>query len=81
MEEQQWATGEVSANDRSDEFMRLLTEHDRGVFLFILSLVPNWADAEEVHQETNVSSGKSSASFSRAAILASRPEPSPATKY
>ena len=46
--------GRVSANDRSDEFMRLLTEHDRGVLLFILSLVPNWADAEEIHQETNV---------------------------
>jgi RNA polymerase sigma-70 factor, ECF subfamily len=42
------------ANDSLNEFVRLLTEHDRGVQLFILSLVPNWADAEEIHQETNV---------------------------
>lgn len=44
----------TSANDRLDEFVRLLTEHDRGVLLFILSLVPNWDNAEEIHQETNV---------------------------
>jgi RNA polymerase sigma-70 factor, ECF subfamily len=47
-------TGERPTNDRLDEFVRLLTEHDRGVFLFILSLVPNWADAEEIRQETNI---------------------------
>jgi RNA polymerase sigma-70 factor, ECF subfamily len=41
-------------NDRSQEFVRLLTEHDRDVLLYILSLVPNWADAEEIHQETNI---------------------------
>ena len=46
--------GQSSANDRLDEFVRLLTEHDRGVLLFILSLVPSWADAEEIRQETNV---------------------------
>ncbi len=42
------------ANDRQEEFVGLLSEHDRGVMLFILSLVPNWADAEEIHQETNI---------------------------
>ena len=42
------------ASDRLGEFVRLLTEHDRGVLLFILSLVPNWTDAEEIQQETNV---------------------------
>jgi RNA polymerase sigma-70 factor, ECF subfamily len=42
------------ANDRSTEFVRLLTQHDRSVLLFILSLVPNWTDAEELQQETNV---------------------------
>lgn len=46
--------GQPSADGRLDEFVRLLTEHDRGVFLFILSLVPNWADAEEIRQETNI---------------------------
>lgn len=43
-----------TAVDRSAEFVRLLTEHDRGTLLFILSLVPNWTDAEEIQQETNV---------------------------
>jgi RNA polymerase sigma-70 factor (ECF subfamily) len=42
------------ASERLDEFVRMLTEHDRGVLLFILSLVPNWADAEEIRQETNL---------------------------
>jgi RNA polymerase sigma-70 factor, ECF subfamily len=48
------ATGHSSNDERPDEFVRLLTEHDRGVLLFILSLVPNWADAEEIRQETNI---------------------------
>lgn len=43
-----------AAVDRSAEFVRLLTEHDRGILLYILSLVPNWTDAEEIQQETNV---------------------------
>jgi RNA polymerase sigma-70 factor, ECF subfamily len=42
------------ANDRLTEFVRLLTRHDRSIMLFILSLVPNWTDAEEIQQETNV---------------------------
>jgi RNA polymerase sigma-70 factor, ECF subfamily len=46
--------GQVSIDNRLDEFVRLLSEHDRGVLLFILSLVPNWDDAEEIRQETNV---------------------------
>jgi RNA polymerase sigma-70 factor, ECF subfamily len=41
-------------DDRLDTFVRLFTEHDRGILLFILSLVPNWTDAEEIQQETNV---------------------------
>jgi RNA polymerase sigma-70 factor, ECF subfamily len=43
-----------SGTDRLDEFVRLLAEHDRATLLFILSLVPNWADAEEIRQETSV---------------------------
>lgn len=46
--------GQTSNTDRLDEFVRLLAEHDRGILLFILSLVPNWADADEIRQETNV---------------------------
>jgi RNA polymerase sigma-70 factor (ECF subfamily) len=36
------------------QFVRLLTAHERRVYAFILSLVPNWADADEILQETNV---------------------------
>jgi RNA polymerase sigma-70 factor (ECF subfamily) len=43
-----------SLNDRLNEFARLFSKHDRNIFLFVLSLVPNWADAEEIQQETNV---------------------------
>jgi RNA polymerase sigma-70 factor, ECF subfamily len=43
-----------SNSDRLDAFVRLLTEHDRETLLFVLSLVPNWTDAEEIQQETNV---------------------------
>lgn len=41
------------AEDRS-EFVRLLTRHERQVYAYILSLVPNWADADEILQETNM---------------------------
>ncbi len=37
-----------------EEFIKLFTKHQRQVFLFILSQVPNPVDAEEIHQETNV---------------------------
>jgi RNA polymerase sigma-70 factor (ECF subfamily) len=36
------------------QFVRLLTQNERRVYAFILSLVPNWADADEILQETNV---------------------------
>jgi RNA polymerase sigma-70 factor (ECF subfamily) len=45
---------QMSATSRTDEFLRLLSEHDREVLLYILSLVPNWNDAEEIRQETHV---------------------------
>jgi RNA polymerase sigma-70 factor (ECF subfamily) len=34
--------------------VRLLTQAERRVYAYILSLVPRWADAEEILQETNV---------------------------
>jgi RNA polymerase sigma-70 factor, ECF subfamily len=37
-----------------NEFTCLLAKHEQGVFLFILSLVPNWNDAEEIQQEVNI---------------------------
>ena len=36
------------------QFIRLMTRHERLVYGYILSLVPNWADADEILQETNV---------------------------
>ncbi len=39
---------------RNEQFVRLLTQNERKIYGFILSLVPNWADADEILQETNV---------------------------
>jgi len=36
------------------QFIRLMTAHERLVYGYILSLVPNWADADEILQETNI---------------------------
>jgi RNA polymerase sigma-70 factor (ECF subfamily) len=40
--------------ERVDEFVRLLGQNQRRVFLYVMSLVPNWNDAEEVLQNTNL---------------------------
>jgi len=37
----------------TEQFVRLLGKHQQRVYAFILTLVPNWAEAEEVLQETN----------------------------
>ena len=34
--------------------IRLMTKYERMVYGYILSLVPNWADADEILQETNI---------------------------
>lgn len=36
------------------QFVRLLTQHQRRVYGYILKLVVNWADADEILQETNL---------------------------
>jgi RNA polymerase sigma-70 factor (ECF subfamily) len=36
------------------QFVRLITKYERLVYGYILSLVPNWTDADEILQETNV---------------------------
>lgn len=44
-----------SAKDRKTvDFLRLLSRHERRVKAYILALVPNWADADDLYQETNV---------------------------
>src|SRR5262249_53885031 len=40
--------------ERVEEFVRLLGQHQRRLFLYVLCLVPDWNDAEEVMQETNL---------------------------
>jgi RNA polymerase sigma-70 factor (ECF subfamily) len=42
------------APERVDAFVRLLGQHQRRVFLYVFSLVPNWNDAEEIVQEANL---------------------------
>jgi RNA polymerase sigma-70 factor (ECF subfamily) len=39
---------------RTREFVRLLTAHEQEINGYILSLIPNWADAEEAMQETKL---------------------------
>ncbi len=41
-------------SDRSEQFVRLTTEHQRRIYLYILSQLPGRADADDVLQETNV---------------------------
>jgi RNA polymerase sigma-70 factor (ECF subfamily) len=40
--------------ERIDAFVRLLGQNQRRVFLYVMTLVPNWNDAEEIVQETNL---------------------------
>ncbi len=42
------------SSDRVDEFVRLLGRNQRRIFLYVMSLVPDWNDAEEIIQETNL---------------------------
>jgi RNA polymerase sigma-70 factor (ECF subfamily) len=44
------ATGEKNP----ERFVRLLGRYQQRVYSFILTLVPHWADADEVLQETNI---------------------------
>jgi RNA polymerase sigma-70 factor (ECF subfamily) len=54
---------EHSSNDRNaatipaetvDAFVRLLGQNQRRVFVYVMSMVANWNDAEEIVQETNL---------------------------
>ena len=37
-----------------DVFVRLLGQNQRRIFLYVMSMVPDWNDAEEISQETNL---------------------------
>ena len=44
----------MASSDKVELFVQLITQYQHRVHLFILSLVPNQADAEEILQETNL---------------------------
>src|SRR3974390_1738112 len=49
------ADGEAALSpEQVDAFVRLLGQNQRRVFLYVMSLVPNWNDAEEIIQEPNL---------------------------
>jgi len=41
-------------NQQTPRFVRLLTRHERRVYAYILAMVTDWNDADEILQETNV---------------------------
>jgi len=44
----------VSLDDSKATFVRLLTQSERRVYGYILKMVVDWNDADEILQETNV---------------------------
>src|SRR4051812_17827930 len=40
--------------DKKELFVQLLGQHQRRLFLYVMTLVPCWNDAEEIMQETNL---------------------------
>jgi RNA polymerase sigma-70 factor, ECF subfamily len=47
------ASGDRS-HDRTAEFLRLLGEHERSLYVFVLATVTHWADADDIVQETKI---------------------------
>jgi len=41
-------------DERTKHFLRLLSKHERRLQAYILTLVPNWTDADELIQETRI---------------------------
>jgi RNA polymerase sigma-70 factor (ECF subfamily) len=39
---------------KEERFVQLLGRHQRRLFLYVMTLVPSWNDAEEILQETNL---------------------------
>ena len=44
----------MAVETRVDEFTQLFTAHQARLRGFVMSLIPNWADAEEIIQQTNL---------------------------
>ena len=45
---------ESNRKDRTEEFLRLYGQYDRAIYSYILALVPHWADADDIAQETRI---------------------------
>ena len=54
-----------TANERTQEFLRLLTPCDLSLNAFILALVPNWADAQDIAQEVRIAMWEQFEEFDR----------------
>lgn len=48
------ASNQSNSDARATEYLRLLGQHERRLGGFILSLVPNWADADDIAQEVKI---------------------------
>ena len=44
----------MAKSERTEEFTRLLAKHQQRIYSYIYTIMPNWADADEVYQETCV---------------------------
>ncbi len=46
-----WAKAMETSSETVEQFVRLLAAHERRLNAYILTMVPNWADAEDLAQE------------------------------
>lgn len=44
----------LGVDPRATDFLRLVTQHDRQLKAYVLSLVPHWADADDILQDTKL---------------------------
>jgi RNA polymerase sigma-70 factor, ECF subfamily len=56
---------ELLTSDRTTEFVGLLLEHQRRIHAYIATMLTNWADADEVLQETSTVLWKKFGEFQR----------------
>lgn len=68
-------------DDRTREFLRLLGQHERRLRGFILSLVPHWADAEDIAQEVRIRLWEQFDNYDPAKDFGALRGPSPATRF
>lgn len=48
------AADSAASPERVEAFVQLLGKNQRRIHLFVMTMVPNWSDAEEIIQETNL---------------------------